>query len=261
MAKKVNYDNLLANENVRTMLDMIAAAEGTAGRGDNGYNIEFGGGQFQGYDKHPEKLYEFTQTDGKKNKTSAAGRYQFLARTAQNLQHQMGLTDFSPKSQDKMAIELIRQAGALDNVLMGDYESAIHKLGKIWASLPSSPYAQPKRSMDEVLAAGGIAQRSPVPQDFMGEQPTGNSVPLGGTLPVVNMGGQQMVALPDNDYEQENLNAFALNGYPVETNTMLASALGHISKAREKLKPTVSLFDDPLPDDLDRDLLDIIDKA
>lgn len=265
MAKKPNYDDLVANSNVRTMLDMIANAEGTAGHGDNGYNVAFGHRIFEGYDKHPQKVYEFKQTDGKTNKTSAAGRYQFLSRTAQNLQHQMGLKDFSPLSQDKMAVELMRQAGALDNVLMGDYETAINKLGKIWASLPSSPYAQPKKTMEEVLAGGSISTASPapspVPQDMPQGQEAGMEPQVGGTLPIVNMGGQNMVALPDNDYEQENLTAFALNDYPIEKNTMLASALGQISKAREKLKPTVELFDSPLPNDLDSDLLELIDKA
>ena len=44
---------------------------------NNGYNTLFGGDQFSDFSDHPRILKEFTETNGKKNKTSAAGRYQF----------------------------------------------------------------------------------------------------------------------------------------------------------------------------------------
>ncbi|MFW7342864.1 glycoside hydrolase family 104 protein [Pollutimonas sp. H1-120] len=125
---------------VRKFLDVIAQAEGTTG-----YDTAFGGGTIPSLADHPRQLHSFTQTDGKANKTSAAGRYQFLQGTWDDVAGKLGLTDFGPESQDLAAIELMRRNGALDAVLAGDFDTAIQKSGSTWASLPSSPYAQPKR--------------------------------------------------------------------------------------------------------------------
>ena len=129
------------NPNVRKFLDVIARAEGTTG-----YDTAFGGGKIPSLEDHPRELRSFTQTDGKANKTSAAGRYQFLQDTWDDVAGKLGLTDFGPESQDLAAIELMRRNGALDAVLAGDFDTAIKNSGSTWASLPSSPYAQPKRS-------------------------------------------------------------------------------------------------------------------
>jgi muramidase (phage lysozyme) len=233
-AKKVDYEGLRQDPRVRSFLDILSRGEGTYGRGDNGYNIAFGGAPTVGYDKHPKKLYDFTQTDGVKNQTSAAGRYQIIAKTAQGLEKQLGTTDFSPATQDKMAIELIRQNGALDNILTGDYEGAINKLGGVWASLPSSPYAQPRRSMEELLGTGAVQ--------------------------LVNQGGQQQVAIPENDFEQQYMQQFASAGHPQNVQSQLTSALAQISTARDSLLKNDPLFD-MHPVDLDGELLDLIDKA
>lgn len=129
------------NPNVRRFLDVISQAEGTTG-----YNTAFGGGTIASLDDHPRQLHDFTQTDGKANKTSAAGRYQFLQGTWDDVAGKLGLTDFGPQSQDIAAVELLRRNGSLEPLLAGDFDTAIKKSGSTWASLPSSPYAQPKRS-------------------------------------------------------------------------------------------------------------------
>lgn len=129
------------NPNVRQFLDVISQAEGTTG-----YDTAFGGGTIASLDDHPRKLHDFTQTDGKANKTSAAGRYQFLQGTWDDVAGKLGLTDFGPQSQDIAAVELLRRNGALEPLLAGDFDTAVKKSGTTWASLPSSPYAQPKRS-------------------------------------------------------------------------------------------------------------------
>ncbi|MDL2267205.1 glycoside hydrolase family 104 protein [Desulfovibrio sp. OttesenSCG-928-G15] len=155
---KINSDNIKAavetyadHPNVRAFLNVIAKAEGTHGRGDNGYNISFGGSTFQGYGRHPNVSRQFKQTDGKTNSTTAAGRYQFLKGTYDEAGKVMGLDDFSPRSQDKAAVYLIAKRGALEDVVSGNAEAALKKLGKEWASLPSSPYAQKTRSTKEVM--------------------------------------------------------------------------------------------------------------
>ncbi|MDC4717878.1 glycoside hydrolase family 104 protein [Acinetobacter baumannii] len=144
MASAQKYMQLLNNPNARRMLDLIASAEGVK----HGYNTLFGNQRFDDLSGHPNIRKAFTQTDGKKNYTTAAGRYQFLNDTWNGLSRQYGLRDFSPQSQDIGAIALLDQIGALPYVLKGDFGTAIKKSGGTWASLPSSNYAQNKRSWD-----------------------------------------------------------------------------------------------------------------
>ncbi|MCH7295475.1 glycoside hydrolase family 104 protein [Acinetobacter higginsii] len=155
MAKQ--YEGLLNNPNVRSMLNLIAQAEGVKW----GYNTLFGNQKVDSLAAHPNIRKEFTQTDGKKNYTTAAGRYQFLKGTWDGLAKQYGLSDFSPRSQDLGAIALLAQNGALPYVLKGDYQTAVKKSGSTWASLPSSNYAQPKRGWDFVNKQLGTNMESP----------------------------------------------------------------------------------------------------
>lgn len=147
MATAEELAGYLSNPNVQKVLRVIGQAEGTVGEKiADPYRIAFGGGTFDSLDSHPNTLTAFTQTDGKANKSSAAGAYQFLKPTWDDVSSKLGLKDFSPRSQDIAALELINRAGALQDVLKGDTSAAFSKLGGTWASLPSSPYAQPKRS-------------------------------------------------------------------------------------------------------------------
>lgn len=137
----------LANPNAQKYLRMIAQAEGTyKDASSDPYRIAFGGSTFDDLSKHPNVLRTFTQTDGKANKTSAAGAYQFLGSTWGDVAGKLGLQDFGPRSQDLAALELIRRNGSLQDVLDGRFDAAVQRDGKTWASLPSSPYAQPRRS-------------------------------------------------------------------------------------------------------------------
>lgn len=146
MATLSQLQQAYANPNVRKMLDLIAASEGSK----YGYNTLFGNQQFSNLSAHPNVRKAFKQTDGTTNYTTAAGRYQFLNGTWNNLAKQYGFRDFSPKAQDLGAIALIAGRGALNDVMSGNYKAAIQKLGKEWASLPTSQYAQGKRSWDFV---------------------------------------------------------------------------------------------------------------
>jgi muramidase (phage lysozyme) len=139
----------LKDQNVRSFLDMISAAEGTT---QHGYNTLFGGGKFDDLRDHPRQLFDFTETTGRKNKTSAAGRYQFLSNTWDEQAKNLGLSDFSPQSQDLAAVNLLKQRGILPDVLAGNWQAAVQKAGPIWASLPSSPYPQPRQSQDFVMS-------------------------------------------------------------------------------------------------------------
>ncbi|MBP3945116.1 glycoside hydrolase family 104 protein [Psychrobacter sp. K31L] len=147
MATRKQLEQALQNPNVRKFLDLISYTEGTQG---NGYRTAFGGGKLNSLNDHPRYLKSFTQTDGKSNKTSAAGRYQFVSKTWDGVARQYGLRDFSPQNQDLGAVALLFQRGAIPALLKGDYQTAIKKTGDEWASLPSSNYKQNKRSWDNV---------------------------------------------------------------------------------------------------------------
>lgn len=159
----------LSNPNVQKMLRVIGQAEGTINdKYADPYRVGFGGRPIDSLDAHPNILADFTQTDGTKNKTSAAGAYQFLKSTWDEEAKELGLPDFSPRSQDLAAINRLRKRGALDDVVSGRMDAAVSKLGNEWASLPSSPYAQPKRSpgfIEQALnAVIPAAEAAPVPK-------------------------------------------------------------------------------------------------
>ncbi|HGI5912976.1 TPA: glycoside hydrolase family 104 protein [Yersinia enterocolitica] len=155
-----SLNSLVDDPNVRQYLDVLSKAEGTASYANSGYNTMFGGDQFYDNSDHPRQLKDFTQTDGTKNKTSAAGRYQFTSSSWDDAAKALNLTDFSPRSQDLAALFLIQRAGQLENVTNGNFADATSGLGGVWASLPSSNYAQPKRSWEEIQ---GYSDRQTTP--------------------------------------------------------------------------------------------------
>lgn len=178
MATRQELQRILNDPNARKMLDILAKAEGVK----HGYNTIFGNERFNDLSRHPNVLKSFTQTDGVKNGTTAAGRYQFLKRTWDGLSKQYGLNDFSPQNQDIGALALMAQKGALDNVLQGDFSGAVKKLGGTWASLPSSPYAQPRRSYSELgLSSGkqsqGLTAQQPVANRFLSQDQIAKVLP------------------------------------------------------------------------------------
>lgn len=129
------------HDNVRKFLMLITFTEGTDRQGTP-YNELFGFSNFTDFSKHPEIIIKTPNYS-----SSAAGRYQILKNTAKFLK----MKDFTPESQDLAAIALIKQAKAYDNVLAGEWEKAINKTNKIWASLPGSPYGQPTHKMQDAL--------------------------------------------------------------------------------------------------------------
>ncbi|HBZ7826215.1 TPA: glycoside hydrolase family 104 protein, partial [Klebsiella pneumoniae] len=90
---------------------------------------------------------------------TASGRYQQLYLFWPHYQKQLALPDFSPVSQDRLAIQLIRERGALEDLQQGRIERAISRCRNIWASLPGAGYGQREHSLDKLVAlwrkAGG----------------------------------------------------------------------------------------------------------
>lgn len=139
--------------NWRAFLDMIAVSEiGEAmlrdPQTDNGYKVIVGSKPgklilMDSYSDHPRKavmvkpmLY-----------STAAGRYQLLARYYDPYKKLLGLVDFSPASQDAIALQQIKERRALDDIDAGRFELAVSKVSNIWASLPGAGYGQHENDM------------------------------------------------------------------------------------------------------------------
>jgi muramidase (phage lysozyme) len=141
--EEIDYDALAQDPRVRTMLDIIARAEGAD------YDTIVGSTpdkpkKFTDFSKHPMVTGLVT----KQGPSKAAGRYQFTGGTWKRYVKKLGLPDFSPASQDKAAIALLHDKGALKHVLDGKFVNAIKKTGSTWTSLPSSDIKQGRGPRD-----------------------------------------------------------------------------------------------------------------
>lgn len=152
------------NPQRKAFLDMLAWSEGTDKPGqptkNHGYDVIVGGSLFTDHSEHPRKLI----TLNPKLKSTAAGRYQLLARYWDAYRKQLGLKDFSPASQDAVALQQIKERGALPMIDRGDIRQAIDRCSNIWASLPGAGYGQLEHKADTLIAkfkeAGGKVNES-----------------------------------------------------------------------------------------------------
>jgi muramidase (phage lysozyme) len=126
----------------RQLLDAIAGSESP------GYNTKYGGGTFNDFTDHPRQAVPITTGPNAGKTSSAAGRYQFLGSTWDEVKKEAGLPDFSPDSQDAgawhLANKTYQQRTGRD--LTADLQSAkgdpnaIKQIGqalsKVWTSLP-----------------------------------------------------------------------------------------------------------------------------
>ncbi len=121
--------------NLFAFLKLIRVAESQ----DN-YHALVGGGNFDDLSEHPFN-------SGWKGirlgvgLTTAAGAYQITSTTwdggawkplRSGIKQELGLTDFSPASQDAAAIGLIQRRGAYELILAGQFDAAIEKLTGEW---------------------------------------------------------------------------------------------------------------------------------
>lgn len=84
--------------------------------------------------------------------STASGRYQVLLRWWRAYQTMLGLKDFSPASQDSVALRQMQEQGARAHLANGDIESAFYSCANIWASLPGNTYAQGGHTIQELTA-------------------------------------------------------------------------------------------------------------
>ena len=151
--------------NRRAFLDMIAYSELGAGLiavSDNGYNVLVGSTAdkpdlFHSYADHPRVR---VWLNGLKLYSTAAGRYQLLARYFDAYKAQLNLPDFSPASQDAIALQQCLEQRALKAIDSGDFELAVDRVSNIWASPPGNSYGQHANKIDDLrmayVKAGGV---------------------------------------------------------------------------------------------------------
>jgi len=128
------------------LLDVIASSESSYGNGE-GYDVMYGGDRFSDFSDHPRVMQPITVGPNTGRRSSAAGRYQFLGSTWDSVASQLGLSDFSPRSQDMAALQLARDAyrrqtgrNLADDLASAD-PSTLAQIGQAlsgtWTSLPS----------------------------------------------------------------------------------------------------------------------------
>lgn len=115
----ISTNAALANANVRAFLRAIRAGESSLT--PDAYRMIVYGGYFSDMSTHPRI---FKPIPGSTLKTSAAGAYQITYTTWIWLHVLAGVDDFSPDSQDRMAIAYLRKLGILADVMAGDFEAA-----------------------------------------------------------------------------------------------------------------------------------------
>lgn len=136
--------------NIDAFLAMIGWSEGTTtvAGSDDGYNVLVGGTLFRSYADHPRISVNL----GNGLISTAAGRYQIREAIFDAYKRDLQLPDFSPASQDSIALQLIKECNALSDISSGDIQSAVIKCASRWASLPGSQYGQHVNSMTDLLA-------------------------------------------------------------------------------------------------------------
>ena len=139
---------------------MLAWSEGTDnGRQktrNHGYDVIVGGELFTGLLRSPSQTCH-----AKPNSNQAPDATSFFP--VGGCRSRAWPERFSPKSQDVVALQQIKERGALPMIDRGDIRQAIDRCSNIWASLPGAGYGQFEYKADSLIAkfkeAGGTVRR------------------------------------------------------------------------------------------------------
>lgn len=153
-------------------LDLIAFSEGTStskSTKNDGYDVIVTGISgpevFSDYSAHPFAP-SMEYPEGRPAKlirdepedivySTASGRYQLLQSKKDPYylvyKKQLGLPDFSPLSQDKIAIQQIKEHGAIALLSKGQITAAIQACAGTWASFPGNNYGQGGKSLNSLV--------------------------------------------------------------------------------------------------------------
>ena len=170
MADLKFYQQFASSPVGQGLLRAIRTGEGTAG--PKGYQTMFGGGTFNDLSRHPDRVI---RSGG--YASAAAGAYQFLPGTWNQVAGQLGLKDFSPQSQDIAALAKARErlmpiGGLATLEKEGLSPRVAAALAPEWASFPTmagrSYYGQPVKPLTVLQQAfdqGKISGGQTVQQD------------------------------------------------------------------------------------------------
>jgi muramidase (phage lysozyme) len=162
--RRAENEEYLKHKNVKAFLDAIAESEG------GNYQAKYGYGWAPGF-----KTGKWTFTDesthpgvGYGGSTSASGRYQINIATWREYSGKMALTDFTPHTQDLIAVDILRTLGVIEKIKAGDIPGAMPKAATRWAALPEGPgkanhyppqpYVEYSAFLASYESAGGIVK-------------------------------------------------------------------------------------------------------
>ena len=148
------------NNQRKAFLDMLAWSEGTDnGRQktrNHGYDVIVGGELSFHLLRSPSQTCHAKP----KLKSTGAGRYQLLSRCGDAYRKQLGLKDFFEKSQDAVALQQIKERGALLMIDRGDIRQASTVAAISGLHQAGAGYG--RSSMDSLIAkfkeAGGMVR-------------------------------------------------------------------------------------------------------
>lgn len=142
--RRARYEKFLQNPNAQAFLSTIATTEGAT------YN------SLPLLPGKPKAFTDYSRFPLNGPGATASGRYQILKPTYDDASRALGVSDFSPHTQDLMAMYLLDHRGALEPLLRGDLNAVLPGASWEWASLPKGPGlgnrypGQPFTSSDDV---------------------------------------------------------------------------------------------------------------
>ena len=193
----------LKHPNVQKALQYVNAYEGKPKA-----NQMFGYKEFNDLSRHPNIPIKFND---KGDITTAAGTYQITAPTWEEQAKKQGLKDFSPENQDRAAVGIMRDIGALDAFKEGNFDKAKQLLGTKWASIPGSTIGKstgqtPKLNTEHeaILPSGDMLYNAILGNDIKtGGSKTTSSLQPDVPLPVQNVPKKE----EQMNWFQRNMNA------------------------------------------------------
>jgi muramidase (phage lysozyme) len=145
---------------VEAFLSLIAWSEGTSTHPltkDDGYDVIVTGVNgrevFVNYADHPfqHRGPQIVRREPLLQST-AAGRYQILLRVWRHYTQSLGLAGFGHKTQDTIALQLIKERIPLDRIAAGNIEDVIRACANCWASFPGNDYSQGGHTIETLTA-------------------------------------------------------------------------------------------------------------
>ena len=150
------------NTQRKAFLDMLAWSEGTDnGRQktrNHGYDVIVGGELFTDYSDHPRKLVTLNPKTQINRRRTLSASFLLVMPTASSLVAERLLSE----KPDAVALQQIKERGALPMIDRGDIRQAIDRCSNIRASLPGAGYGRLEHKADSLIAkfkeAGGTVR-------------------------------------------------------------------------------------------------------